>query len=59
MVGKTDKIAGTVTERPTSPKDVLATAYHLLGIDPETTLTDRSGRPLPLVQGAVISEVLA
>ncbi len=60
VVGKTDKIAGDVIERPISPKDVLATVYHLLGIDPETTLTDRAGRPLPLLsEGAVIPEVLA
>jgi hypothetical protein len=60
VVGKTDKIAGTVAERPVSPKDVLATTYHLLGIDPETTLTDRTGRPVPLVaEGRVLPEVLA
>jgi hypothetical protein len=60
VVGKTDKIAGTVAERPVSPKDILATAYHLLGIDPETTLTDRTGRPVPLVaDGRVLPEVLA
>src|SRR5579875_1339258 len=60
VVGKTDKIAGDVIERPTSPKDILATVYHLLGIDPETTLRDRSGRPLPLVSGGtVIPDVLA
>jgi hypothetical protein len=60
VVGRTDKIAGDVTERPISPKEVLATAYHLLGIDPETTLTDRTGRPIPLVaEGRVIPDVLA
>jgi hypothetical protein len=60
VVGKSDKIAGTVAERPVSPKDVLATTYHLLGIDPETLLTDRTNRPLPLVQNAsVIAEALA
>jgi hypothetical protein len=60
VIGKTDNIAGTVVERPLSPKDVLATTYHLLGIDPETTLTDRTGRPVPLVaEGRVIPEVLA
>jgi hypothetical protein len=32
-----------------SPKDVLATTYHLLGIDAATTLTDRTGKPVPLV----------
>jgi arylsulfatase A-like enzyme len=60
VVGKSDKIAGTVAERPISPKDVLATVYHLLGIDPETTLTDRTSKPVPLVaEGSVIQEVLA
>ena len=48
-----------MTERPVSPKDVLATAYHLLGIDPHTLLTDRTGRPHPLVTDAhVVSEML-
>lgn len=43
-----------------SPKDVLATIYHLLGIDASTTLTDRQGRPMPLVpDGDVIPEALA
>jgi hypothetical protein len=60
IVGKTDKIAGDVIERPISPKDILATVYHLLGIDPETTLRDRTGRPLPLVSdGTVVVDVLA
>ena len=60
VVGKSDKIAGTVAERPISPKDVLATVYHLLGIDPETTLTDRTSKPVPLVaEGSVIAEALA
>jgi hypothetical protein len=59
VVGRTDRHAATVTERPVSPKDILATTYHLLGIDPETTLTDRIGRPLPLVAGQVVGDVLA
>jgi hypothetical protein len=59
VVGRTDKIAGTVAERPISPKDVLATTYHLLGIDSETTLTDRTGRPMPLVAGSVLADALA
>jgi uncharacterized protein (DUF1501 family) len=59
VIGKTDKIAGSVVERPISPKDILATAYHLLGIDPDTHLTDRTNRPVPLVQDAeVVGEML-
>ncbi len=60
VVGKTDKIAGDVVERPISPKDVLATTYHLLGIDPETTIEDRINRPMALVPGGtVITDALA
>jgi hypothetical protein len=58
VVGRSDRIAGSVADRPVSPKDILATVYHLLGIDPETTLTDRAGRPLPLVSGNVVYELL-
>jgi hypothetical protein len=60
VVGKSDKIASDPAERRVSPKDILATIYHLLGIDPNTMLHDRQGRPLPLVAEAeVIPEVLA
>jgi hypothetical protein len=60
VVGRSDKIAGEVAERPISPKDILATVYHLLGIDPQTHLVDRTGRPIPLVpNGKVVSELLA
>lgn len=60
VVGKTDRIGGTVLDQPISPKDILATVYHLLGIDPETTLTDRTGRQVPVAPNArVVTELLA
>lgn len=60
VVGRTDRQAGTVTETPFSPKDVLATLYHLLGIDPHTEIFDRLGRPLPVGGiGRVRHELLA
>jgi uncharacterized protein (DUF1501 family) len=59
VIGKTDKIGGTVADRPVSPKDILATLYHLLGIDHQMTLIDRAGRPMPLVEGSVVHEMLA
>lgn len=51
LVGQTDRHSGDVEATPVSPKDVLATAFHLLGIDPETTFPDPEGRPLPLTGG--------
>lgn len=60
IVGRSDKIASDPAERPVSPKDVLATAYHLLGIDPRTEIHDRQGRPLGLVPtGEVLLDALA
>jgi hypothetical protein len=60
VVGRTDRSGGDVVETPISPKDVLATMYHLLGIDPETTIVDRQGRPQPVAgEGRVRFELLA
>jgi hypothetical protein len=60
VLGITDRIAGFPTDSPVTPKDVLATLYHLLGVDPETHLLDREGRPVPLVPGSkVLTSVLA
>ncbi len=58
VIGKTDKIGGTILDNPISPKDVLATIYHLLGYDPDSIITDRQNRPQPLVHGSVIRELL-
>jgi hypothetical protein len=60
VIGKTDRIAGDVDELPVSPKDILATTYHLLGIDPGMMIHDRLGRPLPIAgEGKLVSEMLA
>jgi hypothetical protein len=59
IVGASDKQGGDVLDRPISPKDLLATMYHLLGIDHHQMVHDNLGRPLPLVEGEVISEALA
>jgi uncharacterized protein (DUF1501 family) len=59
VVGQTDRTGGDVADRPISPKDLLATMYHLLGIDHHQTIPDRAGRPLSLVEGEVIHEALA
>jgi hypothetical protein len=48
VVGRSDAIGGDVADTPVSPKDVLATAFHLLGIDPHTQVTDRLGRPVAI-----------
>jgi hypothetical protein len=59
-VGSTDRTGGEVRETPVSPKDILATTFHLLGIDAATTVPDRLGRPRPIAgDGRVRPELLA
>ena len=59
VVGQTDALAGEVQNLPVSPKDILATTFHLLGIDPHTTLLDLENRPQPIAgDGRVRVELL-
>ncbi len=59
IVGASDRTGSDVADRPISPKDLLATMYYLLGINPELKIPDRFGRPTPLVEGHIIHEALA
>jgi len=60
VVGRTDRLGGEVEETPVSPKDLLATAYHLLGIDAETTVPDQFNRPMPIAgDGRMREELIA
>jgi hypothetical protein len=59
VVGASDATAADVADRPINPKDVLCTAYHLLGIDSRQELLHSPLRPVPLVAGgSVIPELL-
>ena len=60
VLGASDATAAFPKDQPVSPKDVLCTIYHLLGIDPHTLIPDREGRPVPLVpEGRVLRGLLA
>lgn len=59
-VGRSDSIGGQVLETPISPKDIQATAFHLLGLDPHAVVFDRQNRPFPVAgDGEVRPELLA
>ena len=60
VIGATDKKGAFPISHPTDPKDILATAYHLLGIDPHhTTIPDRQLRPTRLIpHGNPVRELL-
>jgi uncharacterized protein (DUF1501 family) len=52
VIGATDRLGEDVKDGRVGPQDFLATIYRHLGIDSETvTLADRTGRPVPIVQG--------
>lgn len=60
VVGITDKQAAYPLTRPYGPADIAATMYHSLGIETETRVPDRLGRPVPVLDhGHPIAEVLA
>jgi hypothetical protein len=60
VIGATDRFGAFPTTRPIDPKDILATTYHLLGIDTAaTTIPDRQGRPMNLLpHGEIVAEML-
>jgi uncharacterized protein (DUF1501 family) len=46
VVGATDKTGAYATVRPVHYRDLLATVYHNLGIDPHSTVKDQLDRPV-------------
>ncbi|MBX3438980.1 MAG: DUF1501 domain-containing protein, partial [Planctomycetaceae bacterium] len=49
MVGETDSQAAYPISDPYSPSDVLATMYHLMGIDSQHNFSDLNNRPIPIL----------
>jgi hypothetical protein len=57
-LGATDAIAAYPTRDPHDPSDLVATAYHLLGVPLDTIIHDQLGRPHTLVNGSKIDALL-
>jgi uncharacterized protein (DUF1501 family) len=57
--GSSDKYAAEPATHPTTPADLAATIYHLLGVDPHQELRDKLNRPVALCDGRVIDGLLA
>ena len=49
--GSSDRTASYPKEHPVSPGDLAATIYDLVGVDPEATVPDQTGRPVPISHG--------
>ncbi|MBD3672343.1 MAG: DUF1501 domain-containing protein [Planctomycetaceae bacterium] len=59
VIGSTNSKGENPKDRPLTPNDLWATVYRHLGIDPELTFPDHSGRPMPILPfGEVIDELL-
>jgi hypothetical protein len=59
VVGATNAKAEHPVDRALKPADLLATVYHVLGIDPNLTFKDHTGRPIAILdEGKPIAEVI-
>ena len=57
VYGKSDATGSTPLEKPVHPRDILATIYHTLGIDPHTIVMNHLDQPRELVKGEVITGI--
>jgi hypothetical protein len=58
--GASDDQAAFIKDKPVHIRDICATIYHLLGIDPEMPVYDRAGRPVAVAHGGQpVREILA
>jgi uncharacterized protein DUF1501 len=58
--GASDEQAAFIKDKPVHIRDICATIYTILGIDPEMPVLDRSGRPVPVAHGGqAVREILA
>jgi hypothetical protein len=59
IIGASNSKGEVPKDRPVRPQDLTVTLYHQLGINPDTTFTNRAGRPIAIgSDGQVITELL-
>jgi uncharacterized protein (DUF1501 family) len=60
VLGSSDRLGAYPVDHPVSPGDLVATIYHLLGVDPALALPDLTGRPVAIAHGGrPVRELLA
>lgn len=59
VFGKSDQFAAHPKEKPVSPKDIAATIYTAMGVDPHRRIYDHFKRPHTLADGTAIQELFA
>jgi Protein of unknown function (DUF1501) len=60
VYGASDRHAAYIKDKPVHIRDMCATIFHCLGIDPEMPVHDRGGRPIPVAQGGeAVKDIIA
>ena len=59
VYGASDRNAALPTRDPVSPDDILATVYHLLGINHQFEIYDMSDRPIRIADGKPVTGLMA
>jgi hypothetical protein len=60
VYGSSDAHAAYVKDKPARIRDICATIYHCLGIDPEMAVYDQGRRPIPIANGGQpLTDILA
>lgn len=59
VIGESDRRGGSPRTRPIAPLDLMATIFHVLGIDQRLQFVNQSGRPITMNEdGEVIRELV-
>ena len=59
VYGKSDKTASAPVENPVHPRELLATIYHSVGVNPGTIVYNHLNQPRELVQADAVTSLLS
>jgi Protein of unknown function (DUF1501) len=59
VYGKSDKTGSSPLENPVHPRELLATIYHSVGLNPATIAYNHLNQPRELVQGEAVTGILS
>jgi uncharacterized protein (DUF1501 family) len=59
VYGRSDRTASAPLDNPVHPRDLLATIYHSVGLDPHTMVYNHLNQPREMVQGEVVRGLYA
>jgi len=58
VYGSTTRLGDSPKDNPVTPRDLHATIYKILGIDPQTAFVNFAGRPVPAIDDGQVIEGL-